>query len=114
MDPEGDDVTYDVLIAIDGEMTEVVAEVTGLVNTDLGASLSWLVDVDLEGDYYWTARAVDEYGAASEWAEPVFVTVGNGFYSGGCACASTSTSERPAWALMPLLMMGLLIRRRQS
>ncbi|MEC7240199.1 MAG: putative Ig domain-containing protein, partial [Myxococcota bacterium] len=114
LDPEGDDVTYDVLIAIDGEMTEVVAEVTGLINTDLGASLSWLVDVDLEGDYYWTARAVDEYGAASEWAEPVFVTVGNGFYSGGCACASTSTSERPAWALMPLLMMGLLIRRRQS
>lgn len=114
LDPEGDAVTYDVLIALDEDMNEVVAEVTGLINVDLGASLSWLVDVDLEGDYFWTARAVDEYGAASEWAEPLFVTVGNGFYSGGCACASTSTSERPAWALMPLLMMGLLIRRRQS
>ena len=80
--------------------------------TSVQAALSWLVDVDLEGDYFWTARAVDEYDAAMVQAEPMAMTVGNGFYSGGCACASTS--ERPVWAFMPLLAVGLLIRRRRS
>jgi len=68
-DPNGDDVTYDVIIWADDEAT-VVAEVQGVADSGNPTS-TWMVDVALVDDarYYWSARAVDEEGLAGDWAE---------------------------------------------
>jgi MYXO-CTERM domain-containing protein len=87
-----------------------------------------LVPVTLLGEYYWTARAVDELGEASDWAVPFrFVATGDqdtgpvvdpdSFVGGsGCkGCASSmSATERPTtlW-LLALLPGALLVRRRR-
>ena len=79
-DPEGDDVRYDVVISRDAEGTDVVDSTTDLApsagpgGTD--ARTSWQPGADLEvGTFYWTARAIDEFEAASEDAEPFEFTI---------------------------------------
>ncbi len=131
-DVENDLVFYDFLLARDPEMTEVVFSSDGVAEgsgPDEGEdTTSVLVPVTLLGEYYWTARAVDELGEASDWAVPFrFVATGDqdtgpvvdpdSFVGGsGCkGCASSmSATERPTtlW-LLALLPGALLVRRRR-
>ena len=125
VDPEDDLIYLDVVVARDAELTDVVAEVVGLLVQGNG-TVEWTADAALTGDLYWSARAVDEFDAASDWAEPfVFyapvepagdddddddVTAGN-----GCNCQENIGGGGPqsaAWML--LLLGGLLVRRRRA
>ena len=79
-DPNGDDVTYDVVVyAADG--VTMVAETFGVVDSG-NPTTTWMVDIALTDDsnYWWTARAVDDEGLAGDWAEdePFFLTTENG------------------------------------
>ncbi|MCO4772433.1 MAG: PKD domain-containing protein, partial [Deltaproteobacteria bacterium] len=123
LDPEGDVVFIDFRVARDAEMTDVIAEVSGVV-ADLAADTDWLVNVNISGTVYWTARAVDADGAASEWA-------GAWSYTGpseteapgdddddddgaGCECQS-DMGATPGSALAALaLLLPLAWRRRRS
>jgi len=79
-DPNGDPITYDVVVYAD-DMTTVVADVQGVADSGNSTTL-WTVDVQLidDEDYYWTARAVDDEGLAGDWAEMewFFLTTENG------------------------------------
>ena len=103
VDPEGDIVLFDYVVASDRNLGELLATALGRQATT--AELS----VPVAGNLWWSARAVDEFGAASEWAEPrpLEVTAGNG-------CASQDTEA--AWLLLlggPLFGLGFARRRRR-
>ena len=69
VDPEHEPITYEIeLSAADGD--EPIWRLGGLVErrVDYDAVLDY-------GEYLWTARAVDERGAASDWAAPVAFVV---------------------------------------
>ena len=122
IDPEGDLVYVDFVVASDAELVEVLASVEGVLVAGNGTT-SWTVDVALEGDVFWSARAIDAFGATSEWAAPVRFSApteavipsgdddddGDG---GGCDC-NTAGGDGPS-ALLLLLPLGLLIRRRRG
>ncbi len=135
IDPEGDLVFYDFIVATDPELSDVVAGGEGLgllggtgpAATD-GAT-SWQVDSNLNGDLYWSARAVDEFGEASEWAAPFALKVEGGepnvevpedVLGGGalegCDCSMGSADGGlpvRALALLALFMVPITLRRRR-
>ncbi|MCO4769605.1 MAG: PKD domain-containing protein [Deltaproteobacteria bacterium] len=131
-DIEDDIVFYDFILATDPEMTDVVFDSDGVAEgagpDDEEDVTSVLVPETLLGEFYWTARAVDDRGAASDWAEPFhFIATGDSdsgpfidpdsFVAGaGCkACASSvSAADEPAtlW-LLALLPAAMLVRRRR-
>ena len=116
------------------DLTDVVAGGEGLgLLAGTGPSgndnaTSWRVDTNLDGELYWSARAVDEFGAASEWALPFSLTVQGGepdiaipgpVLGGGgpvdCSCSSSlagAGSSGNAAALL-LLLLPLAARRRR-
>jgi MYXO-CTERM domain-containing protein len=134
-DPEGDLVFYDFVVARDMALTDIVAGGEGLgllAGTGPSGSegaTSWQVDSNLNGQLYWSARSVDEFGEASEWAvafallveggEPV-VTLAEDVLGGGslagCDCSS-SVAGGPlplrGLALLSLLLAPLAVRRRR-
>jgi hypothetical protein len=134
-DPEGDLVFYDFVVATDMELTDVVAGGAGLAllggtgplgNDD---ATSWRVDTNLDGELYWSARAVDEFGEASEWALPFSLTVRGGepdvaapipVLGGGgpvdCSCSSSIAGVGASGnaAALLLLLLPLAARRRRS
>jgi PKD repeat protein len=134
LDPEGDLVFFDFVIARDLEMTDVVAAATDILTGSgpLGDEdqTSWRPDLNLDGELYWSARAVDELGAPSAWAEPFMLTVHGGeppigdddddVTTGGggqgCDCES-SVAGRGAGAMPLALLLGLaglgILRRRR-
>ena len=133
-DPEGDLVFYDFVVATDIELSDIVAGGEGLaVLAGMGplgndGATSWRVDVNLDGALYWSARAVDEFGAASEWAIPFSLSVAGGepevivpddVLGGGgpvdCSCTSSivGTSSAGRAALLLLLLVPLAARRRR-
>ncbi len=133
-DPEGDLVFYDFVVARDLELTDIVAggEGLGLLGGTgpLGnqGATSWRVDQNLDGDLYWSARAVDEYGAASEWALPFAIKVEGGEPEveippdvlGGsgpvdCSCSSSlvAVAHEGQAGLLALLLLPALSRRRR-
>jgi PKD repeat protein len=77
VDPDGDDVVYEVRIR--DESGALLAE--GTVDPG-GAREEWTVDVVLDEDafYDWDVRAVDDTGLASDWSAPeaFFVTADEG------------------------------------
>jgi PKD repeat protein len=133
-DPEGDLVFYDFVVARDVELTDIVAGGEGLgllggtgpLGTE-GAT-SWQVDSNLNGALYWSARSVDEFGEASEWAVAFALVVeggepevslpqevlGGGALA-GCSCASSVAGRLPlrGLALLLLLLAPLAVRRRR-
>ena len=131
-DPEGDLVFYDFLVARDLELTDVVTAQAGVLegSGDDGDELytSWRVDVELDGELFWSARAVDELGAASEWAAASSFTVGggelpptddDGITTGGASCDCESSvvgasGGGPAVLLLGLLALGIRRRRQRS
>ena len=73
-DPEGDAVTYEVRVSRDSQGTQVFATVTGLTRGHgLRASegqANWAFETTAVGRVFWSARAVDTFGAESEWSTP--------------------------------------------
>ena len=68
VDPNGDDVTYDVEVyGADG--VTLVASTSGVVDSGNTTS-AWTSDALVDDAlFFWTARAVDDEGLASDWAE---------------------------------------------
>ena len=83
-DPEGDAVFYDFVVASDVELSEVLAGGEGLsILAGSGPEgfeemVAWTVDQTLIGEVFWSARAVDETGAASDWAPAFRLVVSTG------------------------------------
>jgi hypothetical protein len=112
-DAEGDRVTYEVQVSVDLEGVEIVATVADLApasgpeGTD--DQTSWTPTVTLSVAGWWTARAVDERGAASDWAEPRRLTVGSDEPTGDetispdCGCTTMVGASPSAVWLLPLL-----------
>ncbi len=78
-DPEGDPVTYDVVVARDSALTELFDGVNG-VEPGAGPDgtehrASWQSSAAFDGGFYWSARAVDDEGEASEMAFPRFFEI---------------------------------------
>ena len=126
-DPDGDVVFYEIVVASDVEATAEITSTDGLLGgagpVGDDTKTSWTSDTNLDGVVYWTARAVDDRGAASEWATPWMFTIGeeptgdddddDTLNGGACDCES-SMADAPstAWALA-LLPLGLVQRRRR-
>jgi len=125
-DPEGDVVFIDFVVARDAELTDIVSEVQGVVTG--GGTTTWTPGVNLQGTLYWSARAVDADGAASEWAAPWSLEApvsevpgddddsagGGDGDEAGCDCQSSlgDGASPAAWALLMLLVPVALRRRR--
>jgi len=100
VDPEGDAITWDLVVTGDEARTDVLAAVTGVTDT------STSVDVALAGPVYLSARAVDDQGATSEWSSPVALEVASDH---GC-----QTDGDGAEAALLLVLAGpLLLRTRR-
>jgi len=130
-DPEGDLVLYEILVASDVEGALVIAQGDGLVGgagpEGTADQTSWRVDANLEGVVYWTARAVDERGAASDWADPWMLTADTGepvgaqpddILTGGCSnCqgeASLASADAPVgFVALAMLLLVPAVRRRR-
>ena len=130
-DPEGDLVFFDFVVARDAALIDVVTA-TAQILTGSGSQggelyTSWRVDPEPEpGDFYWSARAVDELGGASEWATPFVVTIEGGSIgddddSGplvttggleGCDCNNSLVGGEGG--ALALLLLGLVARRRRG
>ena len=120
-DPEGDVVYIEFAVASDVELVNLVVGVDGVIVEETGTT-SWTVPSRLEGTHYWTARAVDEHGATSDWAAPwSFVAPGgesdvppppDGDET-GCDCES-SVAGGNATLVWLLLLVPLALRRRRA
>ena len=132
-DIESDDVFYDFILARDAELTDVVFTADGVVEGagPFGEEGNATVEVpfDLgEGEWFWSARSVDDGGAASEYQVPNrFLTDGdpgkvdpedpNGYTAGVGACSSCQSSvigaDAPAAVWLLALIPGVLLVRRR-
>ena len=122
VDPEGEPVQLD--FQVRDLRDSVVDEVVGLEQGE--ATTHWAPGVLDEGNYQWTARAIDASGQVSDWASPRSVVVGSPDHveepalggmvtdekAEGCSCSSggPSTSSRLGFVL--LVLMGLAQRRK--
>jgi PKD repeat protein len=127
-DPEGDVVFIEFLVAAEQDLENMITRFDGALSGQNEDGLTrWAVDVDLADEVFWTARAIDENGAASDWAEPwryrapeggIGSGDGDAFTggAGGCDCAEAGSSVvgsgSSAWALLLLPLLGLVRRRR--
>lgn len=103
-DPEGDAFTYTFVVASDAGLSDVLAEGDG--------DGTWVSTAALDpGTYYWSARAVDEHGAASEYAEAWTFVVPE---PSGCAGCESSVAGAEASGVALLLFVVVARRRRVS
>jgi PKD repeat protein len=128
IDPEEDLVFYEILVTRDAEGTQTLTSTDGLIAgagpEGTADQTSWRTEANLEGTVYWTARAVDDRGAASEWADPWMLVLDtgepialepDGLLTGGCESCASSVSGSPARGLWAALLLPLvLFRRRRS
>jgi len=131
-DPEGDRVSYEILLAADRE-GEIVVALSDALAPGAGPEgtadqTSWLPAVDLGEAAWWTARAVDDRGAASAWAEPRSLGAGgvdplpdpddDSFVTGGpdCGCGSSlaEADTPPVGRLLALAALVAWRRRRRT
>ena len=99
-DPEGDAVTYDLIVADDEALTSIAASVTASEVTSLVATLA------LAGTVYASVRTRDEHGATSAWSAPIALEVESGH---GCAAEDDGAEV----ALLLLLVGPLLLSTRR-
>jgi len=122
VDPEGDSVRIEYIVARDANLSDVVAQSSPLAGI---GTTTWAISVELTGDVYWSARALDADDAASDWAEPWAYSVeelGDDDDSAGdddddngtgCDCQnSVAGSGGTSWMLV-LLPVAVLLRRRR-
>ena len=79
-DPDEDALRYDFVVSADPQLGDPVVDVPdqegGNALVDGPGEVGWSVGAALEpGDWYWSARAVDEHGLASDWAEAAWFVV---------------------------------------
>ncbi len=101
VDPEGDAVTYELVVASDSALTDVLLERTS-ADGEFPAEA-----VEFRGRVFWSARAVDDLGAASDWATPRHVVVFDETWN----CAAAPVDGLSAWWLLVLGVVGLTRRR---
>ncbi len=109
-DPDGDPVTYRIRVARDEDFTDIVAFEENL-EAD-GDTVAWAPST-VGGTVFWTARAVDNSGVASDWAAPFEVTVGGPL--AGCDDCEASVAGRSSqgFGLAIFLVLTCLGRRRR-
>ena len=131
-DIEEDEVFYDFILARDAELTDIVFEADGVVEGagPLGEEGNSTVEVPFDlgtGEWYWSARSVDDRGDASEYQVPNrFLTDGdpavdtddpNGYTAGVGACSACQSSvvgaDAPAAVWLLVLIPGVLVVRRR-
>ena len=112
-DPESDELTYEFVVwDADGE----AASWSDAIVEDPGGVTGWAPGVLAPGTYTWTARAIDRWALASDWAdawgfvvlgteEPVVEAAGK-----GCSC---SAADRPGAGLAGLLLGLLMLAGRR-
>lgn len=116
IDPEGDSVRYDIRVGVDLGFSEVLDEALDIGPGEgpegTAGQTSWQATVGIVGTVYWSARAVDERGAASAWAVARSLTFDAGFVepppddadggvSPACGCTEASRAH-PGWSLLAL------------
>ncbi len=133
-DPEGDAITYEIEVSASADLSAPVATGTALVATD--GVVTWDVTSALpEGTWYWSARALDDQGLASDWATPwsfdvsaadsgdtgdsggtdstdAIDTSSVDYKGGGCGCASTTGNVATLPAALGVVGLILVRRRR--
>jgi PKD repeat protein len=117
-DPEKDLVLYEFVVARDQGLEEVLSASGPIMPSaadEQGTEhVSWST-ATISGAAFWSARGVDEHGAASDWAEPRPVIfpqepLVEPAASGGCSTGSiAATGLRPK--LLPLLALLVLMAR---
>ncbi len=136
VDPEGDPVTYEIVVSANADLSDPVATATSLTATD--GAVTWDVSPALtSGTWYWSARAIDDSGLASDWAPAwAFVefapddtgdtsdtgvpdtggvdTAGLNDKPGGCGCATSGSEGSVGLGLAGTLGLLLVRRRRGS
>ena len=122
IDPEGDVAYVEFALALDIDMADVIVTNEVLATGD---TTSWVVDPPQNGTFYWSARARDEDGAWSDWADPWLYTAPDPVEppgdddddDGGLACDCNSSmvgpSAAPGWLLVLLAVPALAVRRRR-
>ncbi len=124
-DSESDPVRVEFVVARDEALTDIVATSDPIITLG-GGETDWTVNVALSGDLYWSARAIDDGEAASDWAAPWLYSVeatGDDDDASGddddddvtdCACGSSVVGDgAPAWGLLLLPLLGFVRRRRR-
>ncbi len=124
VDPEGDTVFYEIAVARDAELTDIVGSVEGLVEGSgpegTVDQATWQLTERVNGTWYWSARAVDEHGAASDWAEAWSFSFDDSDPvpppddTGDCSCTNSLASASSAGPLALLLLVIPALRRRRS
>jgi len=127
VDPEGDALTVEFIVCRDVELTDTLTGLAG-VELDGSGSVLWTVDVVLDGEVFWSVRAVDEDGAESDWATPwryVVPAAGDDdddddagdddddSTGTGCDCASSFVGGEASWLALLLALPLALVRRRR-
>jgi len=126
-DPEGDDISYEIRLTRDEEGSDLVDEVLDLQHgagpEGTADQTSWRTELSADGTYYWTARAVDDRGAASEWADVFTLTVETPEppppdVPEACAECESSFATPAATSRSTLLLFAMIalfgVRRRRS
>ncbi len=124
VDPEADVVFIEFKLARDIDLDDVIGGVDSVLAT--GDSTGWVLDPPVNGTFYWSARAFDENGATSGWADPWLYTAPDEQVVGdddddddgpatGCDCNSsiTGASSAPGLLVLLLLVPVLAVRRRR-
>ena len=110
VDPEGDAIAYVFRVSTDPEGNDVVATsdpVAAGGGPEGGAGrTSWVFTGEEKGTLYWTAQAIDDRGAASDFAAARSFERG-----GGCGCATGATGSATPIAA---LLLGVLLGRRRG
>ena len=100
VDPEGDPITYEFKVSRDADLSD-----EGAQGREVDA-LIWTVESPLSGGYWWSARAIDDRGAASDWAEPWPLVAVDPTWGSSC-----SVGEGGGPWLLLLFVLGLRRRR---
>jgi MYXO-CTERM domain-containing protein len=124
-DPEDDLVHYEIRLTADAEGNEFIDQVVDLQHGSgpegTADQTSWRTELSADGTYYWTARAVDERGAASEWAAVHLLTVEtpeppppqSPEACSDCESSFASPQGSRSSALLLLGLLGLASQRRR-
>lgn len=120
-DPEGDEVFYQFVVATDASLTDVLVSSDSVTSEPDRDETAWLVNAVLDGEVYWSARAVDSRGAQSDWAPARFLQstdIDVSLGGSGCIGCSTPVSTPHSWpskralAFVSLFFFVVVRRRR--